>query len=52
MRRLNNNAWRSGAGAAANGDADDAASLAGAGIEVPKRKSSLKRTPSLTKGFL
>ncbi|KAI1307533.1 myosin-11 [Xylaria venustula] len=33
-------------------EADDNASLSGAGIEVPQRKSSIGRTPSLTKGFL
>lgn len=32
--------------------ADEAANLSGTGIEVPKRKSSIGRTPSLTKGFL
>lgn len=32
--------------------ADDVASLNGAGVDVPKRKSSLHRQPSLTKGFL
>ncbi|KAI1876072.1 uncharacterized protein JN550_001568 [Neoarthrinium moseri] len=32
--------------------ADETSSLSGTGIEVPKRKSSLGRAPSLTKGFL
>ncbi|RYC55098.1 hypothetical protein CHU98_g11111 [Xylaria longipes] len=32
--------------------ADETVSLGGTGIEVPKRKSSIGRTPSLTKGFL
>lgn len=31
---------------------DDTASLGGTGVEVPKRKSSISRAPSLTKGFL
>ncbi|KAK8075041.1 myosin type II heavy chain [Apiospora hydei] len=31
---------------------DDTASLSGTGVEVPKRKSSINRAPSLTKGFL
>ncbi|KAK8061361.1 myosin type ii heavy chain [Apiospora phragmitis] len=31
---------------------DDTASLGGTGVEVPKRKSSISRVPSLTKGFL
>lgn len=46
-RRLS--AWRNGTGT--SGD-DDTSSLSGTGIEVPKRKSSIGRTPSLTKGFL
>ncbi|KAK5637013.1 hypothetical protein RRF57_012725 [Xylaria bambusicola] len=33
-------------------DSDDTSSIAGTGIEVPQRKSSIGRTPSLTKGFL
>jgi len=33
-------------------DSDETVSLSGTGIEVPRRKSSLRRTPSLTKGFL
>jgi myosin protein heavy chain len=45
VRRLS--AWR-GSGDAA----DDTSSLRGTGIEVPKRKSSIGRAPSLTKGFL
>ncbi len=32
--------------------ADEVASLNNGGVEVPKRKSSLSRQPSLTKGFL
>lgn len=32
--------------------ADDTASLSGTGVDVPKRKSSISRAPSLTKGFL
>ncbi|KAI1392154.1 uncharacterized protein F4822DRAFT_389776 [Hypoxylon trugodes] len=48
-RRLS--AWRNGTGTS-GGDGDDTSSLSGTGIEVPKRKSSLGRKPSLTKGFL
>ncbi|KAI0910144.1 myosin-11 [Ustulina deusta] len=33
-------------------EGDDNVSLSGTGIEVPTRKSSIGRTPSLTKGFL
>ncbi|GAW21305.1 hypothetical protein ANO14919_108240 [Xylariales sp. No.14919] len=33
-------------------EADDNVSLSGTGVEVPKRKSSIGRAPSLTKGFL
>jgi myosin heavy chain 9/10/11/14 len=40
--------WRS----SVVGPADDASSVSGTGVEVPKRKSSIGRTPSLTKGFL
>lgn len=31
---------------------DEGGSMSGTGIEVPKRKTSIGRTPSLTKGFL
>lgn len=48
VRRLS--AWRNGTGT--SGADDDTSSLSGTGIEVPKRKSSIGRTPSLTKGFL
>ncbi|KAI1378943.1 hypothetical protein F4677DRAFT_410114 [Hypoxylon crocopeplum] len=48
-RRLS--AWRNGTGTS-GGDGDDTNSIGGTGIEVPKRKSSIGRTPSLTKGFL
>lgn len=48
VRRLS--AWKNGTGTSA-GD-DETSSLSGTGFEVPKRKSSLGRTPSLTKGFL
>ncbi|KAI1484500.1 hypothetical protein F5X96DRAFT_439105 [Biscogniauxia mediterranea] len=41
-----------GLAAGANETAEETASLSGTGIEVPKRKSSIKRVPSLTKGFL
>ena len=34
------------------GPADDTASVNGATVEIPKRKTSLSRQPSLTKGFL
>lgn len=33
-------------------EGDDNASISGTGIEVPKRKSSIGRAPSFTKGFL
>ncbi|CAJ2504050.1 Uu.00g114440.m01.CDS01 [Anthostomella pinea] len=46
-RRLSS--WRTGPGTS---DGDDASILSGTGIEVPKRKSSINRVPSLTKGFL
>ena len=57
-RRLSNLRHGSVSGSVAGGDAggspaDDTASLSGGnGVEVPKRKSSLSRQPSLTKGFL
>ena len=44
--------WRTGVGGAPAGEADDTASIAASVIDVPKRKSSLSRQPSLTKGFI
>ncbi|KAI4602208.1 hypothetical protein KJ359_009446 [Pestalotiopsis sp. 9143b] len=46
MRRL------SGLRGSIEGVLDDAHSLSGGSIDVPKRNSSLSRAPSLTKGFL
>jgi myosin protein heavy chain len=46
VRRLSG--WRG----SIDGVLDDASSPGGGGIEIPKRKSSLSRAPSLTKGFL
>ena len=59
-RRLSNLRHGSVSGSVTGGDAgaaspaDDTASLSGGGngVDVPKRKSSLSRQPSLTKGFL
>jgi myosin heavy chain 9/10/11/14 len=46
VRRISKGTWQDGA--------DDASSISasGTGVYVPRRKSSLERAPSLTKGFL
>lgn len=50
MKRMST--WRSSSTAVGPDGADDTSSLSGTGYEVPKRKGSLGRAPSLTKGFI